>query len=292
MVAYPPLVIDAAGKTLTLPAGATLRDAGGAEFSGAAALHAIRRIGANSKGSTNTNIVRFATARYSVGTITHNDASAATDGSIFTIGIAGYYTLSTTVCGDVAGANVTIMAHASAATNTFTEANILAGATVPNVQFVTNIDTMAYLTAGTKVWVHYGNAVTDLSADEYTSVTIALLQPGQIGGGLIWNETTGTSASLVKGNGYFANNASRVTYTLPTTAALGDEFEVDGKGAGGWKIAQNANQVIHTTMGDSATGTGGYLESTHRYDCARLRCIAANTDFLLVHSIGSLTVNQ
>ena len=46
-------------------------------------------------------------------------------------------------------------------------------------------------------------------------------------------------------NGYIANNAGLVTLTLPDTAALGDEVLVQGKGAGGWLIAQNASETIY-----------------------------------------------
>jgi hypothetical protein len=46
---------------------------------------------------------------------------------------------------------------------------------------------------------------------------------------------------------YIANNASRVVFTLPSTVAIGTILEVVGKGAGGWKIAQNASQLIHVS---------------------------------------------
>ncbi|NNM43634.1 MAG: hypothetical protein HKM07_04765 [Chlamydiae bacterium] len=110
------------------------------------------------------------------------------------------------------------------------------------------------------------------------------------GGGITWNTVSGTSQSAAVNNGYIANNTSLVTVTLPSSASVGDMVEIAGKGAGGWKIAQNSGQVIHMDGVDSTTGTGGSLASTVRYDAVRLLCITANTDWLVLSGIGNLTV--
>lgn len=108
--------------------------------------------------------------------------------------------------------------------------------------------------------------------------------------GITWNEVTDTSEDMVAMNGYVANNAGLVTLTLPATCAFGDTIRVAGLGAGGWKVAQNASQVIHFGDMDTTTGAGGSLASTNRYDCIELLCVATNTDFLVLSSIGNLTV--
>lgn len=105
-----------------------------------------------------------------------------------------------------------------------------------------------------------------------------------------WTEVTGTSQSMAVNNGYIANNAGLVTCTLPTTAAVGQFVQVSGKGAGLFKIGQNASQVIHTGTTDTTTGTGGSLTATNRYDCLTLRCITANTDWVLESSKGAFTI--
>lgn len=110
------------------------------------------------------------------------------------------------------------------------------------------------------------------------------------GGGITWNTVSGTSQSAAVNNGYITNNANLVTVTLPSTASVGDMVEIAGKGAGGWKVAQNSGQVIHMDGVDSTTGTGGSLASTIRYDAVRLLCITANTDWLVLSGIGNLTV--
>jgi len=110
------------------------------------------------------------------------------------------------------------------------------------------------------------------------------------GGGLTWNEETGTSATMSVNNGYIANNAGLVTLTLPTTAAVGDIVEVVGKGAGGWKIAQNASEDISFVDSTTTSGTGGSIASTSQYDSVTLVCITANTSWVIKASTGNLTI--
>jgi hypothetical protein len=110
------------------------------------------------------------------------------------------------------------------------------------------------------------------------------------GGGITWNEVTGTTQSMSVDNGYIANNASLVTLTLPTTAAVGKIVRITGKGAGGWKIAQNASGIIHFGNLDTTTGTGGYLQSSDRRDSIELICVVANNEWNVISSIGNITV--
>ena len=110
------------------------------------------------------------------------------------------------------------------------------------------------------------------------------------GGGLTWNEVTGTSQALAVDNGYICNNASLVTCTLPSTAAVGDVIRVVGSGSGGWRIAQNAGQTIHFGSNSTTTGTGGRLDSVNQYDGVEIICITANTDFIVISSQGTIQV--
>lgn len=105
-----------------------------------------------------------------------------------------------------------------------------------------------------------------------------------------WSEVTGTSATMAANNGYIANNASLVTLTLPSTCAQGQLIYVQGKGAGGWKIAQVAGQTINFGNVATTTGTGGSLASTNQYDSIALLCITANTTFAVLTGVqGNLT---
>jgi len=109
-------------------------------------------------------------------------------------------------------------------------------------------------------------------------------------GGFTWNEETGTAANMAVQNGYIANNASLVTLTLPATAALGEVVQVVGKGAGLFKIGQNAGQTIHYINSDTTTGTGGSLTAIEQYAAIELVCITANTDWAVLDSAGNFTV--
>lgn len=136
---------------------------------------------------------------------------------------------------------------------------------------------IATLTAGTGITINNGSG----------SIEIV----GSGAGGFTWNEVTGTSDNLVSANGYIANNASLVTLTLPATASIGDTFIIQGKGAGLFRIAQNASQTIHFGGSDTTTGAGGYIEATAQYDSVEIVCITANTDFAVLTGVqGIFTV--
>lgn len=108
-------------------------------------------------------------------------------------------------------------------------------------------------------------------------------------GGLTWSEVTGTSQAGAVNNAYILNNAALVTLTIPDTAAVGDIVRVVGKGAGGWRISQNASENINFGVGTTTTGVGGYLASTARYDSVELVCTVANTTWTVISSVGNVT---
>lgn len=120
----------------------------------------------------------------------------------------------------------------------------------------------ATLTAGAGISITNGSG----------SITIA-----GTGSGIGWTEVTGTSQLMTADSGWIANNASLVTLTLPTAAAVGTAISVVGKGAGGWLIAQNANQIIRISSANTTTGATGTLASDNRYDSINLICTTADT---------------
>ena len=91
-------------------------------------------------------------------------------------------------------------------------------------------------------------------------------------------------------NGYIANNAGLITFTLPTTAALGDIVKIVGKGAGSFKVAQNASENIGYGDLVSTTGTGGSIEANEQYNSIELTCITANTNWIVSESTGNFTI--
>jgi hypothetical protein len=103
------------------------------------------------------------------------------------------------------------------------------------------------------------------------------------GGGMTWTEVTGTSQSAAGNNGYITNNGALVTVTLPATSAVGEVIAIQGLGAGGWKIAQNASQQVRWNEGgvdgvnETTVGTGGSVEAVDQYDAVEIICLVTDT---------------
>jgi hypothetical protein len=152
---------------------------------------------------------------------------------------------------------------------TYTDGQLLIGNSSGNTL------TKATVTAGTGISVTNGNG----------SITLA-----SSGGGIAWTEVTGTSQAAAVNNAYITNNAGLVTVTIPTTAAVGSVIRIVGKGAGGWRIAQNASENINFGNLTTTTGTGGRLDSSNRYDCVELVCTVADTTWTVISSQGNVTV--
>lgn len=109
-------------------------------------------------------------------------------------------------------------------------------------------------------------------------------------GGLSWVVETTTSRSAAVNEGVICNNAGLVTVTIPDTAAVGDILRVTGIGAGGWAIAQNASESIYFGAQVTTVGVGGSLASTGDMDAVELVCVVANTTWLVLSSIGNITI--
>jgi len=107
-----------------------------------------------------------------------------------------------------------------------------------------------------------------------------------------WVDQTTTPVTMVTNTGYTSDDgATQVVFTLPTTSAIGDWIEINGKGSGLWTIHQAVGQQIQISPTATTLGTGGSLSSVNQYDCVRLRCVTANTIWVVVSQQSSgLTV--
>ena len=111
------------------------------------------------------------------------------------------------------------------------------------------------------------------------------------GGVLSWSEVTETTQALAVNVGYILNHATTmIVATLPATAAVGDVIRIVGKGAGMWKVAQNASQYIRFAGLTTTTGTGGYLQAENAYDCIEIMCTTANNGWIVISSMGNIVV--
>lgn len=135
----------------------------------------------------------------------------------------------------------------------------------------------ANLTAGTGITITNGA----------NSITIA-----SSGIAIGWSEVNTTTKSMAVNNGYIAtsNNVSQLVFTLPIASPIGSTISIIGKGAGGWKVNQNAGQSIQfgTT---STTVTTGYIASSNQFDTITLVCTTENTIWTVLNGPqGNITI--
>jgi hypothetical protein len=104
-------------------------------------------------------------------------------------------------------------------------------------------------------------------------------------------DVTGTTQTLAAATSYIADNAALVTFTLPASGTKGDVMKIRGNGAGGWRIAQNANQQIVLSAQSTTVGAGGSVSSGNHYDSIELFCVVsgASTVWNAASYTGTLT---
>jgi hypothetical protein len=116
----------------------------------------------------------------------------------------------------------------------------------------------------------------------------AIAISGGVGG---WSEVTGVTQAIVAAVGYVANHATqRIVFTLPATMAIGQTIRLVGKGAAGWRIAQNAGQQVKFGMTNTTVGVDGFIESNYLTDAIEIICTTADTTFRVVSSVGVMEV--
>jgi hypothetical protein len=114
--------------------------------------------------------------------------------------------------------------------------------------------------------------------------------PNANGGELKWNNVTGTTQTAVVNQGYTTNNASLVTVTLPASATVGARVAITGSGAGGWRLAQNASQLVYWLANATTTGTGGRVDSAAVNDAVEVQCVITDTTWVIIRHVGSITL--
>ena len=107
----------------------------------------------------------------------------------------------------------------------------------------------------------------------------------------MWSYITADLDPMVVNTGYICGKAGLLTLTLPATAAVGTVLCVTGIHTDlGWKIAQNANQIIHIGPDDTTTGVGGSLAASLKRDSVELVCVVANLEWNVTSMMGNISV--
>jgi hypothetical protein len=93
-----------------------------------------------------------------------------------------------------------------------------------------------------------------------------------------------------------ARDTSRVDLKLPaiTDIKMGEQILVRGRGNGGWKVSQNAGQMIKGAS-NTTQGVGGYLQSQTSSDTVALEVTDIDTTnntmtFLIISNRGTLDI--
>jgi hypothetical protein len=94
---------------------------------------------------------------------------------------------------------------------------------------------------------------------------------------------------IVANRAYIPNSTSVIEFRTPATIKVGAVFSVTGRGSGGWKISQRANQIIHFNGQDLQPANGNGIQSSLRYDTVGFRCIVENEEFVVDYFTGSIT---
>lgn len=130
--------------------------------------------------------------------------------------------------------------------------------------------------------------VTDNGLNNSADVEISV-NPSAVEGAMTWN-TVSSSQGTIPNNGYIVQSVGLITLTLPSTCEVGKRVRIAGSGAGGWAVAQGASQKIYLGNATSTAGVSGGIASTHGRDCVELLCTVANSEFIVLSSIGNITI--
>jgi len=174
----------------------------------------------------------------------------------------------------------------------------LTGTTDHTVQIGNATNSLTSLAAATNGQLIIGSTGADpavaglASADASVTITVGAgtIDLSAAGGGLTWSVEAGAAKAAVVNEGYISNRAGGVTYTIPTTAAVGSIIRICSI-QGLSTIAQNAAESIVYGAFTTTVGVGGSLVATNVGDTIEILCTVADTTWAVLSSVGNWTVN-
>jgi len=127
--------------------------------------------------------------------------------------------------------------------------------------------------------------LVDSSGNKYVTSTTAGFSP------LPFTVITGATQGVLD-NGYITSSTSQIVLTLPVSSTIGSILKATNIGSGGFRIAQNAGQVIWLSNVSTTVGTGGYIQTVEtRGDSVEVIAIIASTTWQVVNSLGTFDIN-
>lgn len=103
-----------------------------------------------------------------------------------------------------------------------------------------------------------------------------------------WNDDP-ASGALAVNNGYIVKTGAK-SFSLPATAAVGDEIALMLTGGTSWTITQAAGQSIIVGPNTSTVGVAGSVSTTGAGQTIWLICTTANLTFEALSFVGALSV--
>jgi len=103
-----------------------------------------------------------------------------------------------------------------------------------------------------------------------------------------WQVDTTTPILLVSQIGNIENSGSQIVYNLPNTCEIGDTFAIVATTSNGFQVDANPGQTMR--YGNQLTTDGGTITSTSVGDVLSFLCTTTDTQFVVLNSIGNLTV--
>lgn len=104
---------------------------------------------------------------------------------------------------------------------------------------------------------------------------------------IVINYTGGLYIPLVN-TVVIANSGGSPTFQLPSTAAIGDTYEIVGGSSTSWQVTCGSGQSIRFGSVSCTTSTGAW-QSTVAGSCAKFRCITTNTGWEITFASTPLT---
>jgi hypothetical protein len=150
------------------------------------------------------------------------------------------------------------------------------GSGVPAWQALTAGQILVGTTAGAPAATAISSGSGILVANSSGSITVSAT-----GGGIGWTSQASTPVTAAINTGYVITDASTVTLTLPTTAALGSVVRIAGQGAGGWILQPGAGQTIKVLTASASTS----VASSEAFDCIEVVCTVANTTWVTLSMV-------